>query len=113
MKLSLSREKIVKANRLADIIRQRKALEKEEKELKKFWKQEIAEVDKAHGSMAVGEVVISLTEKSRSGLDRASLEEKFGADVIAAFVKVTNYIQVDVKDERATDVVNVPVFKEA
>lgn len=80
-------------DRLVEIIQERKQLEKEEKELKAMFKD----------NMEVGEVfetefaLLSLTTKTRENLDRKSLEEEFGKEEIAEFVKKTEYLQVDIK----------------
>lgn len=44
-----------------------------------------------------GSVSVELTAKERATLDRAALEKKFGAAVIAKFEKVTEYLELKVR----------------
>lgn len=79
------------ANRLMEINSLRKKLEKEETELKNMFK------SSGVSSFETEEAIIVVSEKSRESLDRDGIETKFGADVVKEFLKVTTYLQVDVK----------------
>ena len=79
------------ANRLMEINSLRKKIEKEETELKNMFK------NLGISSFETDETIIVVSEKSRESLDRDSIETKFGVDVVKEFLKVTTYLQVDVK----------------
>lgn len=87
-----SKEKITKAKRLAKLIEDRKAIEKEEAELKKYFKGEIE-----GGVLEAGDVVITIEVKSRESLDREALEAELGSK-LKKYIKVTEYEQVNVKE---------------
>jgi hypothetical protein len=53
-------------------------------------------------AIKVGSTLIMFEERSRSTLDREALEKKFGSDVIAAFLKVTEYLSIKTKQEKAS-----------
>lgn len=90
-----SKDKIKKAQRLAEIIELRKAIEKEETELKGFFKDEIE-----GGVLEAGAVIINIEEKTRESLDREGLEKELGAK-LQKFIKVTQYKQVNVAKKAA------------
>jgi hypothetical protein len=90
-----SKDKIKKAQRLAEVIELRKQIEKEESELKGFFKDEITD-----GVLEAGAVIIQIEQKTRESLDREGLEKELGAKLIK-FVKVTEYKQVSVTKKSA------------
>ena len=92
MKTTVQKETIEKAKRLAVLIESRKTAEKEEKELKEFFKQTIG----ADGSLQVGDWLVIVSEKSRTDLDKKALVVEYG-DKIKAFEKTTTYSMVEVK----------------
>lgn len=91
-----SKTLIIKADRLFALIQTRIALEKEEAELKEFFKVEIKD-----GLLEAGDVIIMLETKERVGLDKKSLEAEMGAEFIRQFEKKTEYVQVNVKARAA------------
>lgn len=88
-----SKAKIEKAERLAKISAKRKALADEEKELKGYFKEVIG----GSGALQAGDILVVVSDKKRSSLDRKALEAQFGKDVIAEYLKVTEYLQVEAK----------------
>jgi hypothetical protein len=88
-----SQELITKAKELLNAIRMRRELEKKETELKDFFKSKNTD-----GFIDADGVLLTFTNKTRTGLDRKALEAKFGKDVIAQFETSTEYTQVDVKE---------------
>lgn len=87
-----SKEKIEKAERLHALIQARLEIEKEEAELKEFFKADIKD-----GLLEAGSVIITLETKERTSLDKKSLIEQMGADFVKNFEKVSEYIQINVK----------------
>lgn len=86
---------VKQAVELSLIIEQRKTAEKREKELKELFKTKMSE--KNLDTLTIGGVLISLVEKSRTGLDRSALVAKFGEIAVSKCETQTDFIQVDVK----------------
>jgi hypothetical protein len=78
---------IEKAAILAEMIESSKSLEKNIKELKAMFKNEM-ENEKF---LECGQFVITLTEKSRTNLDRESLINELGKETIEPFITATVY----------------------
>jgi len=78
---------------LLQAIQMRKAAEKLEKELKTHFKGKIGD----HTMLKVGNVVISLEDRSRSDIDKVLLEQDHGKDFIKKYSKTTIYKQMSVK----------------
>lgn len=93
MKNTVKKEILEKAIQLMQVIDRRRAFEKEEKELKDFFKAYLEEEGEA--SVLAGKVLIVLTEKERSGID----QEMMKADGIELkkYETKTKYKQMDVK----------------
>ena len=83
------------AAELLKAIEQRKQFERRESELKDYFKTKMGNMNL--DTISVGGILVSLVEKSRSGLDRKALVAAFGEDVINQYEKQTQYTQVDVK----------------
>ncbi|NIQ15679.1 MAG: hypothetical protein GTO02_15150 [Candidatus Dadabacteria bacterium] len=92
VKVTIRKSTICKAQRLAEIIVERRKLEKEEKELKDFFKREIGDNE----GLKAGNVQIIRQEKSRTDLDKNALKDKLGNDFLKGFEKVTQYFQLNV-----------------
>lgn len=91
-KKSVAQKNIEYARRLVELVQKRRDLEKEEKALKAYFKQEIG----SHGAMETGGILISLVERERTGLDRNRLMLDLG-NRIRQYETKTTYTQVDVK----------------
>jgi predicted protein tyrosine phosphatase len=91
-----SKDKIEKADRLFAIIQMRLQLEKEEAELKDYFKAEITD-----GLLEAGDIVMTLETKTRTSLDKKSLEAEMGAEFVKQFEKVSEYQQLNVKSRAA------------
>lgn len=89
---TVAKEKIEKAERLSELIELRKEIEREEKILKDFFKSEID----VSSFLEAGNVIISLEQCKRTGIDKNLLIEKLG-DKYKQFETVTEYQQVNVK----------------
>jgi len=91
MKTIRAKSDIQKAQELFDLIEARKEIEKKERELKDYFK--------AMGEVAIkaNDILITLTEKERTNLDKLALTAFLGPDKIHEFETVTEYVQVDVK----------------
>lgn len=75
---------IEKAMRLLELREAIKSLEQEEKELSDFFK--------SSGSVGLfGGVLVELSSAKRESLDRKSLENEIGKEVVAKFSKVCEY----------------------
>lgn len=85
------------AKELNQVIQDRRALEKREAELKDFFKTRMSAM--GTDTLSVGGILVSMVSKARSGLDAKALTVALGEDKIAEFQKVTEYVQVDVKQE--------------
>ena len=94
---TVSIEKIQKAEKLLSIIESRKILEKEEASLKDYFKSEIKD-----GVLIAGNVTITIEEKTRTTLDRAALEKFLGVNKIKGFEHVTEYVQLNIKESKAS-----------
>lgn len=94
MKKTTNKDVLEKAIRLMQVIDRRKAFEKEEKELKDFFKTHLEEAQES--SLLAGKILILISEKERTSLDRDALTKVMGED-IRKFEKVTTYKQVDIK----------------
>lgn len=92
MRRMKTKEAQEKAKKLAAIIEARKELEKEEKMIKKFFKNEM----KADRVVVVGNWLIILEDRQRTGLDREALERELG-DEIRKFEKITEYVTLTIK----------------
>ncbi|OQW54951.1 MAG: hypothetical protein A4S09_17355 [Proteobacteria bacterium SG_bin7] len=89
------------AKELIAVIEQRKRLDKRESDLKDLFK--IKMTNQGINTLTLGNVLVSLVQKSRTALDKKALVTAYGEEVIGQFEKVTEFIQVDVKDESVTD----------
>ncbi|MGE4130135.1 MAG: hypothetical protein AB7F86_00775 [Bdellovibrionales bacterium] len=89
------------AKELIEVIEQRKRLDKRESDLKDLFK--IKMTNQGINTLTLGNVLVSLVQKSRTALDKKALVTAYGEEVVSQFEKVTEYIQVDVKDESVTD----------
>lgn len=92
MRTSQSAANVEKALNLLKMIEQRKMIEKAEKELKDHFKDLLGE----DSIIIVGEVVISLSERTRTDLDKKALAAELG-DKIKQFEKSSTYQVMDVK----------------
>ncbi len=90
MKTIRAKSDIEKANELFELIEARKEIERKERELKDYFK--------AMGEAAIkaNDILITLTEKERTNLDRKALQAFMG-DKLVEFETTTEYVQVDVK----------------
>ena len=91
MKTIKAKSDILKAQELFNLIEARKEIEKKERELKDYFK--------AMGEVAIkaNDILITLTEKERTNLDKLALTAFLGPDKIHEFETVTEYVKVDVK----------------
>jgi len=80
---------------LLEVIEARRKLDRREEELKGYFRTRLTNLNV--DTVTVGGVLISLVEKSRSSLDRKALTASFGEDVIKRFERLTQYLQLDVK----------------
>jgi len=85
-----------KLTQLISLSKQRKEIEKQEKALKSLFKEEIG----AGASMSNESGMVVVFEKSRESLNRKSLEDHFGKEMIDQFVKTTTFLQIDVKPSK-------------
>lgn len=92
MSKTISQEKIEKAERFMTVKQARLALEKEEAELKEYFKHEIKD-----GVLEAGSLVITIENKSRETLDKKSLEQEMGMEFVRQFMKTIEYQQVEIK----------------
>lgn len=86
-----NKEKIDKAGLLFSLIQMRLKLEKEEQELKEYFKAEIKD-----GFLECGEYLIVVEKKSRINLDRSALAAVLGPD-ISDYERIKEFYQVTVK----------------
>lgn len=86
---------------LVEVIEQRKRLDKRESDLKDLFK--VKMTNQGINTLALGNVLVSLVQKSRTALDKKALVTAYGEEVVSQFEKVTEYIQVDIKDESVTN----------
>lgn len=93
MKNSIKKEILEKAITLMRVIDERKSIEKEEKELKEFFKSYLSQEGEA--AVLAGNVLIIISEKERASLD-TDLMKTDGID-LKKYEKKTKYQQVDVK----------------
>lgn len=91
-----SREKLLKAKELAEIIETRRALEKRETELKEWAKQEARD-----GVLQAGDIVILVELRTRTQIDRDKMVKELGVSWARKFETVTQYKQVTVKNKAA------------
>jgi len=82
-----SEEKIQKAIELYEVQEARRALDKQEESLKKYFKELIGE----ENGINAGPVLILLEDCQRTSLDKKSLEAEFGAETISRHEKVTAF----------------------
>lgn len=87
---TISKENLVKSERLLTLIQERQRIEKEERALKDYFKDLTTD-----GVVEVGDILITIEAKTRTVLDRDALMKKLG-DKIAEFEKLTQYQQVNV-----------------
>ncbi len=87
-----SKDKIEKAALLMNLISQRRDIEKQEIELKEYFKGEIKD-----GILEAGSIVILIERKSRSMIDKKLMEQELGIEQTKHFEKITEYDQVTVK----------------
>ena len=81
---------------LKEVIDQRRAIEKREDQLKSYFKTKLASLGQDTANL--GGVLISLVEKSRTGIDQKAISAQMGADFLKRFEVKTAYVQVDVKE---------------
>ena len=89
------------AKELIEVIEQRKRLDKREADLKDLFK--VKMTNQGINTLTLGNVLVSLVQKNRTALDKKALVTAYGEDVVSQFEKVTEYIQVDIKDESVTN----------
>lgn len=89
------------AKELIEVIEQRKRLDKREADLKDLFK--VKMTSQGINTLTLGKVLVSLVQKSRTALDKKALVTAYGEEKISQFEKVTEYVQVDIKDESVTD----------
>jgi predicted phage-related endonuclease len=88
-----SDEKTKKALRLYELIELRKVMEKEEKELKDYFKTVIGK----ENGLSAGPVLIVLMDMERTGVDKKLLTAEVGPEVVAKCSRVTHYKKFEVK----------------
>lgn len=93
--ITRSKEKIKNALKLVSVIEARRALEKQEAELKEWAKKEAKD-----GVLEAGGVIILIETKNRSSIDREKLAIELG-ERVKEFERVTQYEQVTVKQKVA------------
>ena len=81
---------------LKETIDRRREIEKREDELKSYFKTKLGSL--GQDTASVGGILISLTSKSRTDIDKKAIAAQMGADWLKQFEKKTNYTQVDVKE---------------
>lgn len=84
---------VQKVRRLVKVNEQRKLLEKEEKELKEFFKGKLEGED---GSLKVDRFLITVETKTSKSIDKKALAAELG-DRIHDFEKESSYQQLEVK----------------
>ncbi|MBL7672235.1 MAG: hypothetical protein JNM39_17280 [Bdellovibrionaceae bacterium] len=89
------------AKELIEVIEQRKRLDKRESDLKDLFK--VKMTNQGINTLTLGNVLVSLVQKSRTALDKKALVTAYGEEVVSQFEKVTEYVQVDIKDESVTN----------
>ena len=82
-----STKKIECAIELYELTEQRRAIEKREKELKEFFKEEIGE----GGALNAGPIIILLENCQRTSLDKKQLVIELGAERVKKFERVTYF----------------------
>ena len=83
------------AQRFQQICEQKKALEKEHGQLREYF---INRMDQMGvNALTIGNISMSITEKSRQDLDKKSLIAALGEKVISRFIKTTTYCQLNVE----------------
>lgn len=92
MKTTVKKETVEKAFNLLKVIEARKQLEKQEKELKDFFKEELSGLN----SMLAGEILITIADRTRTDIDRKLLVSELG-DEAKRFEKTMTYQVMDVK----------------
>lgn len=90
-----NKDKIKKAKELMFLIEKRKEIEKEEQDLKNYFKDEIQS-----GVLEAGNIVIMVEEKQRVSLDKEALEIDLG-DKVKKYERITVFKQVNVKEIKA------------
>lgn len=90
-----SKEKIDKARKLLALVEQRREIERQEAELKEFFKDQITD-----GVLDAGDIVVLVEQRQRVNLDRKGLEAELGKR-IKEFEKVTEYSQITVQRKGA------------
>jgi hypothetical protein len=93
MKTLKSQEAIEKAQALQQAIQYRKAMEKNEKELKDWFMTALA----GENSAKVGDILIVITDAQTTTIDRKALAVDQGDEFVAAYTKVTPYRKLEVK----------------
>lgn len=86
----------------AQLIKAQEALKKAEKAKDEAREYFIERTKNGSEAIKVGDILILFEEKSRESLDRSALEKKFGAETIASFLKVTEYLSIRTKKESAS-----------
>ena len=94
MKNITAKAKVEMAKQLAEIIQERKDLEKKEKTLKEFFKAEIGD----SGAANVGDILITLEDRSRESVDKKSIEADMGREWLEQYLKTSSYQMVSVKN---------------
>lgn len=89
------------AKELIEVIEQRKRLDKRESDLKDLFK--VKMTNQGINTLTLGNVLVSLVPKSRTALDKKALVTAYGEEVVSQFERITEYTQVDIKDESVTN----------
>jgi hypothetical protein len=92
---TVSKDKLKKAARLMELVQTRREIEKEETELKDYFRDTIRD-----GVLEAGSIIILVETKRRETLDRDALKTALG-ERLNEFVRVTEYEQVICKDRKA------------
>jgi hypothetical protein len=87
-------EVVEKAKELFAIVEKRRELEKNEKYLKEYFKEIIGD----DSGVRVGPYLVTLTPKSRTGIDRDILIERFGLAAVKEFEKKIPYSEVNITE---------------
>jgi uncharacterized protein (UPF0335 family) len=88
-----SQSTITLVMRLNQVIEQRKALEKQEKDLKS----QVKEVMGMNATLEAGDFMVFVEDRTRSDLDKAALAQDFGTEVLAKYMKSSHYEILTVK----------------
>lgn len=99
MKIIKSKQKIEMAARLYQLIVARRAIEKEEEELKSFFKVDL----KSDLFLKLGRIIITGQWIPKRGLDKDKLLAHFGAEKLKEFESSSEYLKMEVLEDRSAD----------